>query len=82
MLYAEERASHVSYGLYDRDLAGHPVPLDLFDAFTAPRLERVALWATRDDYVLRRLPGFTQAHEYGAPHGWWLIESELDHSLP
>ena len=84
-LYAEGRGSHVSYGVYDRDLAGHPVPLELFRAFTAPRLERVALWATSDDYILRRLPGFTQAREYGPHPGWRLIEREPnapDHSLP
>ena len=83
-LYAEGRASHVSYGLFDRDLAGHRVADEHFRAFTAPRLERVALWATRDAYTLDRLPELTHLQEHGSQPGWLLLGSPGDdaHSRP
>lgn len=83
-LYAEGRASHVSYGIFDRDLAGHRVTDEHFRAFTAPHLERVALWATRDDYILGRLPELTSRQEHGSQPGWLLLGADVAeaHSRP
>jgi hypothetical protein len=83
-LYADGRASHVSYGIFDRDLAGHRVEDAHFRAFTAPRLERVALWATREDYVLGRFPELTNLAEHGPQPGWKLLRAGANqaHSRP
>jgi hypothetical protein len=69
-LYAEGRASHVSYGLYDRDLAGYPVAPPQFHAFTAAKLERVALWGSDDDHSLRQLPTLTRRTQPDLATGW------------
>ena len=75
-LHAEERATHVSYGLYDRALAGHALGDEALRAHTAPRLERVALWATRSDPVLPRLPELRRVVPWGPQPGWQLFERE------
>jgi hypothetical protein len=75
-LYAEGRASHVSYGIYDRELAGYRVSDEQFRAFTAPRLERVVLWAARDDHALRRLPALSRREPVGPQPGWILVGAD------
>jgi len=72
MLYAEQRANHASYGVFDRELAGYPVRGEHFAAFSAPQFTRVGLWGTDDDPILRRLPGFTRRSRAG-PHGQWVV---------
>jgi hypothetical protein len=82
-LYEERRASHVGYGVFDRDLAGQTVREELFAAFTAPKLARVALWAVAEDPVLRRLPTLTVRSQRGPGGRWTLFEAPLsDQSSP
>lgn len=78
-LYADQRASHVSYGIFDRALAGRPVSAEHFSAFTAPNLAAVGLWATENDPVLSRFPTFTRRSR-GGPQGRWLLLKPADPS--
>lgn len=71
-LLVDGHPTHVSYALYDRALAGVPVPDALLRAHLPRELERVALFGVREDFALAQLAiAGPPSSEPDLP-GWWI----------